>query len=116
MHKKWYDKIEKESKSSIQSFSLKGVAGINKVIGKTIGSIPKIRDGLVDEKLIENSEKVHRLNSKRTQKTMELFTKNPFANVKPFIDNIDLINSLYNKKAEILFDKENLYISTDDDD
>ena len=90
------------------------MAGINKVIGKTIAKIPKIRDGLVDEKLIENSEKVHNFNSKRTKNAMELFTKDPFAKVKPFVDNIELINCLYNKKAEILFDNEKLYISTDD--
>ena len=54
MHKKCYEEIENESKSSIQAVSLKGVAGFNKAIGKTIAKIPKIRDGQVDEKLIED--------------------------------------------------------------
>ena len=35
-----YDRIETDSKSSIQSHVLKGVAGLNKAMGNAIAKIP----------------------------------------------------------------------------
>ena len=114
LHKKCYDKIESKSKTTIQSYSIKGFAGFNMVIGKTISKIPKIRDGLVDEKLIEKGEKVHSFNSKRTENIMEMFKKEACEKVKSFIDGINLINTIYNDEVEVFFDNEYLYISIDD--
>ena len=114
LHKKCYEEIENESKSSIQAVSLKGVAGFNKAIGKTIAKIPKIRDGQVDEKLIEKGERVNNLTLQRTENIMESFKKESCESIKPFIENIKLVNAVYNKPVEILFDKNNMYLSIDD--
>jgi len=114
LHKKCYAEIESESRKTIQAYSLKGVAGFNKAIGKTIAKIPKIRDGLVDEKLIERGEKVDKYSLRRTENTMESFKKDSCKRLKPFIDNIELINAIYNKPVDVLFDNENLYLSIDD--
>ena len=32
--------------------------------------------------------------------------------IRPFIENIDTVNELYNKPVRLLVDKENLYIAT----
>ena len=34
--------------------------------------------------------------------------------VQPFIDNVKTVNRLYNEPIELLFDQENLYLSTNE--
>ncbi len=111
LHEKCYEQIESDSKTSIQAHVIRGVAGLNKVMGKTIAKIPKVRDGQVDENLIAASEKVDDFNEKRTETTMELFSRSDINCVTPFVENIQMVNRIYNQPMEMLFDSENVYFS-----
>ena len=42
----------------------------------------------------------------------ELFVSKKSAHVKPFIDNINSIDYLYNKASDIFIDNEKIYIET----
>ncbi len=88
---------------------MKGVAGLNKVRGKGISKIPKISEGQVDEALIGAGEKVDSFSEKRTESTMELFASEECSCVRPFIDNINAVNMIYNEPMELLFDRDNVY-------
>ena len=109
LHQKCYELIEGDSKTSVQAYVLKGVAGLNKVLGKGIAKIPKISEGQVDEALIGAGEKVDSFSEKRTESTMELFAREECSCVRPFVDNITAVNMIYNEPMELLFDKENIY-------
>lgn len=109
LHTKCYQMIKEDSKTSIEAYTLKGVASLNKVLGKTIAKIPRIRDGQIDENLIETGDKVESFSEKRTENTMELFVHEHCTCVQPFMDNIDAVNNIYNKPIELLFDSENVY-------
>ena len=111
LHEKCYQRIEGDSKTSIEAYTLKGVASLNRVLGKTIAKIPKISDGQVDENLIEAGDKVQNYSEKRTENTMELFAHEHCACVRPFVDNINAVNKIYNEPVELLFDNENVYFS-----
>ncbi len=111
LHEKCYEQIETDSKTSIQAHVIRGVAGLNKVMGKTIAKIPKVRDGQVDENLIAAGDKVDDFNEKRTETTMELFSSAEATCVNPFVDNIQAVNKIYNQPMEMLFDSENVYFS-----
>ncbi len=111
LHEKCYQMIEGDSKTSIEAYALKGVAGLNRALGKTIGKIPKISDGQVDENLIEAGDKVQSFNEKRTENTMGLFAHEHCVCVRPFVDNINAVNMIYNQPIELLFDSENIYFS-----
>lgn len=50
--------LENLEKSSVESNVLKGVSATSKAVGKLIGSIPKIKDGQIDERLQEAGEHV----------------------------------------------------------
>ena len=50
--------LEKLSKGSVETNLLKGVGIASNAMGKLIGSIPKVKDGQVDEFLIEKGEKI----------------------------------------------------------
>lgn len=47
---------------------------------------------------------------KRTAAAMESFTQNRMNVTQPFIENIRMVNELYNKTATYFFDGENVYI------
>ncbi|MBE6536005.1 MAG: hypothetical protein E7677_05225 [Ruminococcaceae bacterium] len=111
LHTKCYQMIEDDSKTSIEAYALKGVAGLNRALGKTIAKIPKISEGQVDENLIEAGDKVQGFSEKRTENTMELFAHEYCTCVQPFIDNINAVNVVYNEPMELLFDKDNVYFS-----
>ncbi len=111
LHQKCYEQIETDSKTSIQAHVIRGVAGLNKVMGKTIGKIPKVRDGQVDENLIAAGDKVDDFNEKRTETTMELFSSAEATCVNPFVDNIQAVNKIYNQPMEMLFDSDNVYFN-----
>ena len=103
--------IEGDSKTSIEAYALKGVAGLNRALGKTIAKIPKISDGQVDENLIEAGDKVQNFSEKRTENTMGLFAHEHCTCVRPFVDNINAVNRIYNEPVDLLFDNENVYFS-----
>ena len=109
LQKKCYEQIEKDSQTSVQSHVLKGVAGFNKVLGKGIAKIPKIRDGQVDETLISAGERVDVFNDKRIENTIELLGEESCTCVRPFIENIIAIDMIYNGEMDILFDNDNVY-------
>ena len=111
LHEKCYQLIEGDSKTSIEAYALKGVAGLNRVLGKGIAKIPKISDGQIDENLIEAGDKVQSFSEKRTENTMELFAHEHCTCVNPFVDNINAVNRIYNELVELLFDSENIYFS-----
>lgn len=110
LHTMCYDQIAGDSATSIQAYALKGVAGLNKVMGNTIARIPKIKEGQIDETLIAAGSRVEGYNSKRTENTMELFADAQVSCVRPFVENIQIVNRMYNHPMELLFDNENVYI------
>ena len=109
LHQKCYELIEGDSKTSVQAYVLKGVAGLNKALGKGIAKIPKISDGQVDEALIGAGEKVDGFSERRTESTRELFAREECSCVRPFVDNINAVNMIYNEPMELLFDRDNVY-------
>ncbi len=109
LHEECHQQIESEAKTSVESHVIRGVAGVNKVLGKAIAKIPKIRDGQIDESLIAAGEKVDNFNEKRSENTMERFSNNYANCVKPFVENIQSVNRIYNHPVDVLFDGENMY-------
>ena len=63
--------MEKISKGSLESNILKGLGTASDVIGKFIGSIPKVSDGQVDEFLQEKGGKLLKKSEKISRDTLE---------------------------------------------
>jgi len=112
LYTKCYDQLEGYSKTSIQSQLLKGLASVNKIAGETIAKVPVISKSQIDETLIKAGDKLGEFNLKRTEQTLNQFIEKQSAYVRPFVDNINTVNRLYNQPTELLFDQENFYLST----
>ena len=104
-----YNQLEGFSQGSVQSFLLKGLAVISKGAGGLIGKIPVVSKGSVDEALVSAGEKLDKVNTKKTQKTMKILAESASKCSSLFVENIEEVNRIYNQPHEILFDTENIY-------
>ena len=108
---KCYDQIEGYSKSSIHSHLLSGLASINRVAGDVVAKVPIVSKSQINETLIETSNRLGRFSSRKTKQTMAQFVNNQSSCVRPFVENINAVNKLYNQPMELRFDQENIYFS-----
>lgn len=102
--------LEGMEKSSVESNLLKGVSATSKAVGKFIGSIPKIKDGQIDERLKEAGEHVS-----DKAKTMETDSIAAFAEMSNpgtslFTEKMDDLIFVYNHTTDICFDNDNIYL------
>ena len=108
-----YEEISSYSSTSVQSTILKGLSKTTKAVGKVVEEIPVVGDKTqIDENLIAAGNKIGTFGGEKIQKQMEQLIERQSNFVRPFIDNIDMINKLSNGQVQMVVDKENLYIAT----
>ena len=102
--------LEGMEKSSVESNLLKGVSATSKVVGKFIGSIPKIKDGQIDERLQEAGEHVSDKAKAIETDSIAVFAEmsNPGTNL--FTEKMDDLIFVYNQTTDICFDNDNIYL------
>lgn len=102
--------LENLEKSSVESNVLKGVSATSKAVGKFIGSIPKIKDGQIDERLQETSERVRDKAKAIESDSIIAFAEmsNPETNL--FTEKMDDMITIYNHTTDIYFDYKNIYL------
>lgn len=112
LYSKCYDEVEGYSSTSVQSSVLKGIAKASTSVGKFVEKIPVISKSQVDETLITAGGKLDEINADKLRKQMRALIAYQSNSIRPFIENIDTINELYNKPVQLLIDEENLYLAT----
>lgn len=105
-----YNLMESYSKSSIQVGMLNGLATASKFMGNAIAKVPVISKSQLDENLIEASGKLGPHGEKRATGALERFISTRSNVTQPFIENIRVVNALYNKPVAYLIDGENIYV------
>lgn len=111
LYSKCYDEIKRYSSASLQSSVLKGVAKASNSVGKFVERIPVINKGQVDEAIIAAGVKLDEINAGKVRKQMSALMGRQSNSIRPFIENINTINDLYNKPLQLFVDKENLYFA-----
>ena len=102
--------LENMSKASVETNILKGVGAVSNVAGKLIGNIPKVKNGRVDDFLIDSGKKLHGDAQKVSREVIESFAEVSDPNTAGFLRRLEDINFIYNKTTGICFDREKLYI------
>ena len=105
-----YEQSEKHTKSSLQTKFISGLSSVNKIAGEAIAKIPIINKSQIDETLIETSNRLVSYKDKKVSTIMSKLLEQQNACVRPFIDNIDMLNLVHNQTNTLIFDKENLYL------
>ena len=107
-----FNQIHNYSKTSVESTLLSGLAKANKIAGNTSNKIPILGKSRIDEKLLASGEKVEGFNLKKIDGTMQRLTSKKDVYIRPFIENINNINRLYNNPFTLMIDREYLYIKS----
>lgn len=102
--------LEKMSKASVETNILKGVGVVSNAAGKLIGSIPKVKDGQIDEFLIDGGKKLHGDAQKVSRDVIESFAEVSDPSTAGFLRRLEDMDLIYNKTTGICFDRENLYL------
>lgn len=110
-----YSQIENLSKSSLQAHLFGGLSAINKGAGTAIAKIPGINKPQIDETLIEAGERIGAYKNRRVQTTMQQLLERQSSCVRPFIDNINAVNRLYNEPVTLIFNHDTLYLGSTPD-
>lgn len=105
-----YTIIEKYSQSTIEAGLFNGLSTATKLMGKAVSKVPIISATNIDENLIESGQKIKQFAQNNSNKTLEDIVSYQNSTVLPFIENIKIINRLYNDNVQYFFDKEKLYI------
>jgi len=106
-----YNQIEGYSKSSLQSKLMGGLSVMNRTAGEVIAKIPVISKSQIDETLIEAGEKLGIYNETRVLTEMYKLVDCQSSCVRPFIDNIEMVNQIYNQPITLIFNEEHLYLA-----
>lgn len=110
-----YSQIENLSKSSLHAHLFGGLSAINKGAGTAIAKIPGINKSQIDETLIEAGERIGAYKNRRVQTTMQQLLERQSSCVRPFIDNINAVNRLYNEPVTLIFNHDTLYLGSTPD-
>lgn len=102
--------LEKLSNGSIEVNLLKGIGTAGNAVGKFIGSIPKIKDGQVDEFLQEKGGKLRLTASDISSDNIASFSNVSDPNTGVFMRKMAEMIRIYDKTTEICFDKDNIYL------
>ncbi|MEG0327306.1 MAG: hypothetical protein RR565_01460 [Erysipelothrix sp.] len=113
LYTKVYNNIEKKVNSSVQSVLLSGVAGFNKIVGKTVSKVPFLEERKIDEAIIESAKKVDTFNSKRSIDAISQLKNVQNSVVSPFVNNLKTLDLIYNQSSELILDSNKLYLVTD---
>lgn len=104
--------LEKMAKSSVETNILKGLGTASKAVGKFIGNIPAIKEGLVDE-FLQDSDIILKKNAKEKEEAViESFAQISNPDTKVFIEKMNDMIRVYNHTSEICFDEKKIYLVT----
>lgn len=102
--------ITELSESGIESSFIKELGNASTAIGNTIGNIPFLKAGQVDEFFKNSGTGLFKNASALKNKAVEQFLTLKNSEIELFINKIDDMAIIYNKNKQIYFDKQNVYL------
>lgn len=102
--------LEKLGKSSLESNVIKGVGVAGKAVGKVIGSIPLVKEGLVDEFLQDEGSHLEKNALEMKEKAVRQFASISNPETRVFIDKMEDMIQIYNHTEQICFDDKKIYL------
>ncbi len=111
LYEKCAEKIEKDSKASLEGYALKGLSKLSSGAGKIVEKIPVISKSQLDENLLKAGGILQNVDTSRTQNVIQILADSQTDYISSFVENIHTIDNLYNQSKQLMFDSENIYIA-----
>ncbi|QIK70768.1 hypothetical protein G7062_10885 [Erysipelothrix sp. HDW6C] len=110
LYTKCYSRFDKDTKSSIETQVVDGIASFSKFVGKSISKIPVAKKIQIDEVLIDAGDKLTNFSAGKFEEALKSLVQINNSGVKVFVDNINMVSRIFNGEATLAFDSENLYV------
>lgn len=102
--------LEKMSDLSVESNVFKGIGTASKAVGKFMGSIPLIKDGIVDEFFQDSGDHIKEHVKSKEQNIITSFGEINNPETRVFIEKMEEIIQIYNHTEKIYFDDKKIYL------
>ena len=106
-----FNYIEKKSDTSLQQMALDVTSKSSKGLGRLLKDTFVAKKTGIDKTLTKAGEDINDYKVKRTDSKTFKLIENKESKVEPFVVNIEMMNSIYNKPVEVLFDNKGIYIN-----
>ncbi|HZH87893.1 MAG TPA: hypothetical protein VFD78_01810 [Chitinophagaceae bacterium] len=95
LYEKCAEKIEKDSKASLEAYALKGLSKLSSGAGKLVEKIPVISNSQLDKNLLKAGGILQ--DTSRTQNVMQILADSQTDYISSFVEDIHTIDNLYNR-------------------
>lgn len=110
LYTKAYDALESQADSSVRAVALGGLSGAMGFLGKAIEKTPVGDLTPIDEALQDASKGIGDFSKGVKRDMMRKITGARSSDVRPFVDNIENVNRLYNEPTMLLADDDAIYV------
>ena len=97
--------------SALEANLLKGAGNAGNAVGKFIGSIPKIKDGPVDEFFQDQGDRLKSSGVDMERNVLKEFAQMSNPETGLFNEKMEDMIRIYNQTTGICFDNENIYLT-----
>lgn len=101
-----FDKIELLKKEAVTTQAANKLADVSRSVGNFIGKIPLVKEGPVDEFLIDVGDSISDAEKKQLEKTLSFFIQYKDSGLTPIAEHITTINRLSNTPVVMLCNKK----------
>ena len=105
-----YEIMESLANTSLETLATKGIAQVGGRLGKALSKTPLGRHTPIDTGLQDASKFLSESRDVGLSALMEQLHRLKVSDVKPFVDNIEKVNGLYNQPVELYLDEEAAYV------
>lgn len=110
LYTKAYDALESQADSSVRAVALGGLSGAMGFLGKAMEKTPVGDLTPIDEALQDASKGVGDFSRGVKHDMMRKITDARSSDVRPFVENIENVNRLYNEPTMLLADEDAIYV------
>ena len=110
LYTKTYDTLESQADTSVRAMALGGLSGAVGFLGKAIEKTPVGDLTPIDEALQDASKGIGEFSKGVKRDMMRKITDARSSDVRPFVENIENVNRLYNEPTMLIADGDAIYV------
>ncbi len=110
IHSGCLQRLKKQTDGTVDRRILKGMGTATKAVGGFIGSIPKVKDGNVDEWLADKGANIQKQSESIGAEALNEFESIGDPGSSTFVESLAMLDRLHNGTSEIYIDMDNVYL------
>lgn len=102
--------VQNKTQNTLEANAAKGIGFLGKQLGQFIGSIPIVKDGPVDEWLVEGGKQLEKAGQNMNSELLETYKQIGESGTETIICKFDDLNRIFNGTSTICMDNDFLYL------